>query len=296
MSEGYLYRGLSISQDIGDVDSVFKCLVSLAGVKLSKGNTEEAFNHLLWSIDKTEEMRSFLKDNDQFKISFSDVRDIPYQVLSALFCFTGNPNNALYVLELARARALADLMATQYSVESEISANPQSWVGIEDIMKKESNCVCLYTSYFEQDTFLWILKTSGVLHFRPITVNENIAGAGSDEESLEDLRLVEDDDEEIENPESSLSLCYRMLIAPVADLLERPEIIIVPDRSLNKVPFVALHDEGGKYLSESFRIRIVPSLSTLKLIQDSPADYHSQTGALIVGDPVVGWVLYKGCR
>jgi len=35
-------------------------------------------------------------------------------------------------------------------------------------------------------------------------------------------------------------------------------------------------------------------LTTLKLIQDSPADYHSQTGALIVGDPAVGTVRYKG--
>ena len=42
---------------------------------------------------------------------------------------------------------------------------------------------------------------------------------------------------------------------------------------------------------------LVPSLTTLKLVQDSPPDYHSQTGALIVGDPVVGKVIYKGrCR
>ena len=81
-----------------------------------------------------------------------------------------------------------------------------------------------------------------------------------------------------------------MIIAPVADLLDEPEIIIVPDRSLYQVPFAALIDEGGKYLSETFRIRIIPSLSTLKHIQDSPADYHCQTGALIVGDPVVGRV------
>ena len=85
-----------------------------------------------------------------------------------------------------------------------------------------------------------------------------------------------------------------MIIAPVADLLTEPEIIIVPDRCLYQVPFAALRDEpGGKYLSETFRFRIVPSLTTLKLIRDSPADYHSQTGALIVGDPEDGKVLYK---
>ena len=80
----------------------------------------------------------------------------------------------------------------------------------------------------------------------------------------------------------------------MTNFLEDPEIIIVPDRSLYKVPFAALTDENGKYLSEKFKIRIVPSLTTLKLIQDSPADYHSQTGALIVGDPEVGHVIYKG--
>lgn len=40
--------------------------------------------------------------------------------------------------------------------------------------------------------------------------------------------------------------------------------------------------------------RIVPSLTTLKLIQDCPVDYHSQTGTLVVGDPVVGEVCYNG--
>ncbi|XP_078361326.1 tetratricopeptide repeat protein 28-like [Oculina patagonica] len=328
MAEGYLSKALLISKDIGHRDQEFQLLCNLAMVKLSQGNNEKMLNYLLLSIIKSDNLRGFLKDNDQFKISFSDVQNSPFRFLSLCFCFTGNPNNALYVEELARGRALADLMATQYSVESEMSANPQSWIGIENIMKKESNCVCLYISYFDQDVFLWILKTSGVIRFRRITVNEDIVGAGLadffdknfrsfsvlPEESCEDrslnvmkpelksfhveslgaLRLVEEDDGEIENSESSLSLCYRLLIAPVADLLDEPEIIIVPNRSLNQVPFAALCDEGGKYLSETFRIRIVPSLTTLKLIQDSPADYHSQSGALIVGDPVVGRVRYRG--
>ena len=115
----------------------------------------------------------------------------------------------------------------------------------------------------------------------------------NDVESLAAPRLIEEDDEEIQNSEWNLSLYYRILIGPVADLLEEPEIIVVPDRSLNQVPFPALRDERGRHLSETYRIRIVPSLTTLKLIQDSPTDYHSQTGALIVGDPHVGTVYYK---
>ncbi|XP_078344385.1 uncharacterized protein LOC144629965 [Oculina patagonica] len=120
MAEGYLDKAISISQDIADLDKEFECLCTLAMVKVSQGNFQEAFDHLLLSINKSEILRGFLKDNDQFKMFFFDVHSSPYQYLSAFFCFSGNPNNALYVLELARARALADLMASQYSVESEI--------------------------------------------------------------------------------------------------------------------------------------------------------------------------------
>ena len=87
---------------------------------------------------------------------------------------------------------------------------------------------------------------------------------------------------------------YKVIIAPVADRLEGSEIIVVPDRSLYRVPFSALMNEKGEFLAEKFRIRYTPSLTTLKLIQDSPADYHSETGVLIVGDPDVSSVKYQG--
>ena len=56
-----------------------------------------------------------------------------------------------------------------------------------------------------------------------------------------------------------------MLIASVSELLQERKIVIVPDRSLNRVPYASVSDKDGKYLTETFRIRIVPSLTTLKL-------------------------------
>ena len=123
---------------------------------------------------------------------------------------------------------------------------------------------------------------------------KNIETAKPDSSREDSFAALRDATNGAEVPEPSLTLLYEMLINPVSDLLEEPEIIIVPDRKLYRVPFAALFDESGKYLSETFRIRIVPSLTTLKLIQDSPADYHCQTGALIVGDPDVGEVIYNG--
>ena len=95
-------------------------------------------------------------------------------------------------------------------------------------------------------------------------------------------------------PKMNLPICYKLIIAPAMKFLEGPEIVIVPDRALYNIPFAALTDESGKCLSETFRIRVVPSLKTLKLIIESPADYHRQTGALIVGNPDVGEVDFKG--
>ncbi len=327
----YLKKALLICEGNGDRKKECECLYNLFHVELSQGKVQEALNYLHRSISKTEELRVFLEDNDQFKISFSDVHLFSYQKLSDFFRASGKPNDALCVEEMGRARALADLMAAQYSLEhKKIPAYPHLW--IENIMKKEKKCICLYITYHDEHLLIWILKAIGDIYLRKIYVNKAIFGAAvvssmddffaksfrsfgvlpaencedrslnaiepelesSQEESTAALRRAEDDEQERQNPEYKLSLCYRMVIGPVVDLLEEPEIIIFPDRSLNRVPFSALTDKEGKYFSEDFRIRLIPSLSILKLIQDSPADFHSQTGTMVVGDPQVGRVRYKG--
>ena len=80
---------------------------------------------------------------------------------------------------------------------------------------------------------------------------------------------------------------YNLVIKPAADLLQGNELIIVPDGPLWLVPYAALMDSESRYLGESFQIRLIPSLTSLKMITDCPNDYHSKDGALLVGDP---WV------
>ena len=272
-------------------------------------------------------MQNFLNGNDEFKISLLERHGtFPYKLFSDLLCATGKPRDALYVEELGRARGLAEFMADKFSVENHISASPKSWFGIENIVNRESNCACLYISYRDRGVLLWVLKTNGDIHFRKSTVNEDTLRAelvvdvegifqksalsfgilpkeNCEDRSLDDnvpISLLDDSRETLrgndtKDTETTLRLCYKMIIAPVADLLTEPEINIVPDRCSYRVPFAALRDQpAGKYLSETHRIRIIPSLTTLRLIQDCPEDYHSQTGALVVGDPKVGAVLYMG--
>ena len=306
------------------------------------GNTGDTVSSLLTSIEKCEEMRIYLRANDQFKISFLDKTASVYKYLSGLFLMTGQFHEALCAQELGRARALADLMSAQYSVVQQTSVNPRSWFNIERIETKESNCSCLYISCRNHQLLLWVIKPNKTVHFRIKDVNDHLGnrkeGRSVDkifndiifrrfyyqliEEHCEDrslfpsntacvkqasplggnepavLRPIEEDrdDESQYIDPPNLSQCYKIIIGPVADILVKPEIIIVPDSVLCKVPFSAFKDENGKYLSESFRIRIAPSLTTLRMIKESPEDYHSQTGVLIVGEPKIGQVFHKGRR
>ena len=327
-AEKYLEKARLISSDTGDNMAAFQILVSFTQLKLSQSKFQEAISYLIQCLEKYEKLRNFLKGNDEFQISLLEEHGtFPYKLFSKLLCYTANTSrDALYVEELGRARNLTEFMADKFSVENHISANQESWFGIENILSRESNCACLYISYYERHVLLWVLKTNGDIYFRTSNVDEDTLRAESvvdvegilnksfknfgilpkskcEDRSLDDnvpISLLDDSraplrGNEKNDTESSLHLCYKIIIAPVADLLTEPEIIIVPDRCSYRVPFAALRDRpSGKYLSETYKIRIVPSLTTLRLIQDCPEDYHSHAGALVVGDPKVGEVLYQG--
>ena len=193
--------------------------------------------------------------------------------------------------------------------------------------REEKVTVFLYVSYEDRQVLLWVLKANGDIFFRrtdEVKIDTLIAAqvcevegvfkksaecfgvlpeGNCEDRSLNDnvtTSLHEESQANLRGDETkdtgrSHHLCYEWIVAPVVDLLTEPEIIIVPDRFSYRVPFAALRDEqAGKYLSEKYRIRIVPSLTTLRLIQECPADYHSQTGGLVVGDPTVGKVQYNG--
>ena len=304
----------------GNSEDESRCHLLFSILMLKEGNISESKSNAFVSFNKIEVIRR-LQVHDKFKISYFDRMFNNYRILSQFLCDADFPYEALYTEEFRRARALTDLMAARYSVENEIPVSPQTWDYIESIVKKESNCACLYISYYGKKINFWVVKADNPLIFRQIKVNDvfgsviEVADLLSRAIYREVLCLAPEQcedrswlpsnayweqgcerlmlEDENQPPERTPACVYKMIIAPVAEYLKEPEIIIVPDRHLYKVPFAALEDESGKCLSESFRIRIVPSLTTLKLIQDSPADYHSQSGVLIVGDPKVGDVLYK---
>ena len=334
-AEEYFEKSRSMSCNIGDDLMQLFNLFRLSNLKSQQSKFQEAHSHLQEAIQKYEKLRNSLHGKEQFQVSFLEVRGKHlYKSFSELICLkTGNPRDAMYVEELGRARCLGEQMAAKFSIENHVSAEPRSWSEFDKISNKERHTTFLYVSYYERDVHIWVLKPNGDTLFRCSQwiddktliaekafdlnsfFNRGLRGFGilprqkCEDRSLSETMLISPDDEsetnlrgeETPETERRLNLCSKLIIAPVADLLSDPEItsdpeiIIVPERSLYRVPFAALCQQpGGKYLSETFRIRIVPSLTTLKLIQDCPADYHCQTGALVVGNPKAGKVHYKG--
>ena len=72
----------------------------------------------------------------------------------------------------------------------------------------------------------------------------------------ENHALLRDCDDE--GFKTNLHSFHNLIIALVAALLKEPEIIIVPDSCMYQIPFAALTDDGGNFVSEIFRLRIVP--------------------------------------
>ncbi|CAH3190287.1 unnamed protein product, partial [Porites lobata] len=298
-SQEFANKALEISYEIGDIEMQFESHLSIALNELvAGGSMTELLRNLHESIQKCEEMHHFLRVKDQFKISFFDEHVSPYLFLCRLLIATGSYYEALYVAELGRSRALTDVLSDKYSVEKGVSVDPQSWIGIENIMNKNALSSCLYVSCFDDNMYFWILKPNEIIVFRQTRLKESADKVFLNQTfggSL-DLRQDQCEDRSLFSYSKPLTLAdgYNMIVAPVADLLQESEIIIIPDNLLYPIPFAALKDGNGYYLSDTFRIRIVPSLTTLKLIQLSPADYHSKTGALIVGEPEVSDVYYRG--
>ena len=85
----------------------------------------------------------------------------------------------------------------------------------------------------------------------------------------------------------ALKTLYEVVIAPISHLIKGDELIIVPDGSSFIIPYAALVDQHSKYLSETLRIRLAPSLTSLRLLAECPEGRHSTSGALLVGNP---WV------
>jgi CHAT domain-containing protein len=76
---------------------------------------------------------------------------------------------------------------------------------------------------------------------------------------------------------------YRLLIAPVAPLIQQRSLIIVPHQALHYVPFHALYD-GSSYVVDLHDVTYAASSAVLKICRDRKIQKTGETLVLAVAD------------
>ena len=291
---------LGIAEKTGNKDSKRTANDNLASLFFSFGDFIKAEECAKSSIKLCEEMRDLLPGKDEWKINFQNKRDYSYTLLRRIQSQQGRTLEALFTAEAGRAQALIDLMKSRYCVRESI--RPSSEQKMELIMTI-SGLVSLPTIFVAEDeklVSLWLLlKGQQCPHFIHKKISVDLTSLIQETYQKIGVKFVvrgkDRSRDEPEDEESvALKTLYDVVIAPFSHLIKGDQLIIVPDRSSFLIPYVALVDQNSRYLSETMRIRLAPSLRSLRLLTECPEDCHSTSGALLVGNPWVETVRIKG--
>ena len=317
----YFQKFLRIAEDTGKKECQVTAYLSLGLSYKALDDLRKAEDCVKSCVEIFDNSRNLLQSQDDWKIGLRN--RLKYRhAYYALWVIQLNRNKiteALSSAERGRAQALMDLMRSRYQLElAPSSPSAENTEVISDILSYVSSNT-IFLAIGKISVNFWMLqKGCKEIHFRQRNLDGNIFREDEMiflqswiEKVCKTLRSVErqvrcldgpaDDGLPVQSPEETGSLdcvkerkkgalkeLYNNCIGPVADLLHGDEIIIVPDGPLALVPFSAVISQDSKYLSETFRIRLIPSLTSLKLMAECSEGYHSTTGALLVGDPWVG--------
>ena len=315
----YHERHLKISKEVGDRAGEGKAYGNLGNAYHSLGDFQKAVQCYKNSVIAFDHIRRNLISNDEWKITLKSTYDHVNLRLWELQFQEGKVIEALLTADQGRAGALNDLLEFNYGLKG---------------LRPEMGTLCTsssdFASYLPPNTafmgiseggiVLWVNEKGNEIKTRRTEIDMSVTtyfqslleathkeiGVRADV-NCEDRSLSNPSDKKLAEKRSSkpkshpsyfetksLQTFYNVVIDPIRDLLQGDEVVIVPEGPLCLAPYAAFMDLKSKYLCETFRIRLVPSLSSLRLIQNCPADWHSKTGALLVGDPWVQEVVYEG--
>ena len=292
-------KHLSTAKEVNDRIEEGQANCNLGIVYERRKDLERALEHFQTSVKRFDFVRDSLKAEDAMKISFRELHRVAYRGLCQSLLKLGRIENALHAAERGRAQALFDGLKGKCNLIDLPSALLSPEEVISYITSKLSSKV-VFIQYQRNKINFWVISTGGRVDFR----QRKVAGKSMDKDSITallkatltkldvtfdvtcDNRLCfvdkNDDDDRGgvgDGQMESLQLLHDLIIGPIKDLCQDDDLIIVPDGPLCFAPLSAL--------SESIRISIiiVPSLTSLKLIMDSPKNCDSVKEVLLVGDP-----------
>ena len=314
----YHQRGLEIAKEVGDKAGEAFSLSLLGKVFESQGKLKRDFDCFHSGVEVFDSIRASLHFNDQWKITYRDQHKSAYVGFWHINLIQGEVVKALLAAEKGRAQALRDLLTSTYQPE-DFSRKSGSFVFLS-FVPSSTIFIAINGPYVH----FWVFLGDDNIQSRKVHVNnykyeedleffiEQLNKTALKEIGARDAVTCENPPHYSPKPEevshdmvqvdvrfsqsSALQKLYDIIFTPIADLIKGNELTVVPEGPFCLVPYAALEDSNSTYLSDSFRIRVLPSLTTLQLINDSPAEFHMKSGALLVGDPCFKEIIYQGRR
>ena len=302
----YQQKRLSIVKEVGDREEEGGACFNLGSTFESLGSLHKAIDFYRSSVNAFNITRALLVSEDVWKIRFRDLYQGAYTALWRTLIKHKQTDEALCAAEQGRAQALNDGLKLKYCITVLPFVSAEAKETVSYISREV--CVQIVFLALQRNTVnIWLLSKENNVLFTQTEIQgggavddsvmvllentlKNIGarvGVRCENRSLDELGIDPPSTRETSGETGGSSHCtnnslkalYDQIIGPVADMLQGDQLIIVPDGSLCVAPWAAM--------SESIRIRSVPSLTSLRLILSSPEDYHSRSGALLVGDPCV---------
>ena len=263
------------------------------------GSLCKALNFYRLSIKHFDETRRLLQSEDALKISFRDTKQVAYTALWRTLLKNIEVLEALFAAEQGRAQALTDILKVQFGVDEEPSSAIARTETISVVMKYLP-LQTVFIALVGNTISFWVLRRGRRINYREKEIENGSAdslikttlkqiGAGAvvrcENRSVHRHRsdfsrsgeAVEESFQSFSVSDNPLQSLYDFLISPIADLLQGDDLIFVPEGPFCLAPYSAL--------SDSVRIRTVPSLTALKLIASAPNVFNGKSEALLVGDP-----------
>ena len=311
----YHQKDLQVSKEVGDTNGEAISHYSLGMDFQYLGSLSEAVDSYRSSVKLLDTLRALIHSEDSWKRSFRELHQKVYTALWRGLLKMEKSDEALFAAEQGRAQAFGDMLTMQYGLTALPPPSNDAKESISHI-SRELSTQTAFLAMNENKSNIWVLGRGNNVVFRqgkiegeralddPVCILLEKAfkkiGAGvgvrCENRAMDELTGALPSTREAETTTSESSTCtnnalqplYDVIISPIADVLHDEELVIVPDGPLFLAPWAAL--------SECYRIHTIPSLTSLKLITSLPEDYHSKSGALLVGDPCVQGVLVEDSK
>ena len=319
-------KGLEVIEDIGVKKSERLILYKISLSHMSRVKFYSASDQLVGEFERHEISREPL--TEEHKLQLDEQSLLLYKTLALRQIGCEDFADALLTLENSRARVLVELLNLKKDKNPGVSSTTLHSLNatFSFIAKQEENL--LFIATLQDSICFWFINRLGNLTFKSYVVPEDLklnfslinflrtgferteARAVTSDDSTDkqtncqtSSKMQEEDGLPVEMvsellacpPEDDeLSFLHQVIFGVVKELPNDEEIIFVPEGAIFRCPFALLRNTYNDYLADKVRMRVIPSITTLKILQDLPTDYHSNVGALLVGDPFVPLIESKG--